>query len=117
MVSGGFLAATAFYVVVSAHNYTAEKRTYMTAIADLMAQGVPRDAIDAGWVWNGEHGFGRFKSETHYYKGWYRTRDYVVTVRQREPKYELLRRYSVPRWRIWGKAGLTVNVYGRPNEG
>ncbi len=112
LVSGGILAAMALYVVVSAHNYTAEKRTYMTAIADLVDQGIPRDTIDAGWVWNGEHGFGRFKSE-HYYKGWYRSRDYVVTVRQREQGYLLLRRYDVPRWQIWGRPGWTVNAYTR----
>ena len=48
-------------------------------------------------------------------KYWYRSRDYVIAGTTGEPDHVLLRRYSVPRWPIWGSTGPDVLVYG-PKE-
>jgi hypothetical protein len=114
VVVGGFLVAVmAAYSVASAHNHNAEKRTYLQAIRNLLAQGIPRDTIDAGWVWNGENAFGRYGRKITPGRDWYRSRDYVVTVRRYEPQYVLIHSYPVPRWQIWGKPGAVVHVYQR----
>lgn len=124
LASGAFLAGMAWYSIVNEHNHMAEKRVRAGAIIDLTAQGVPRDTIDPGWVFNGElyDRFGikvpkREKMDAAtaraiiFPKYWYRSRDYVVGTRG-EPDYVLLRRYPVPRWPIWGSTGPDILVYG-----
>lgn len=112
VVGGVFLAAMTIYSITSAHNYTAQKRARVDAIDWLLAQGIPRDTIDASWVFNGESAYGRFGSRTDAAKDWFRSRDYVVSTR-READYVLLRRFPVPYWSLWGRWGPDVLVHAR----
>jgi len=109
LAAGGvLLAGMAFYSIVTAHNYLAEKRVVVVAIDGLTARGVPRDSIDGSWVFNGDALYGRTGNSNF---DWYRSRDYIVGF-QMEPNYTLLRRYPVPRWPIWHSRGPDLLVHG-----
>lgn len=107
--SGAFLVAMAAYSIVNQHNHMAEKRVWVTAINDLVDQGVPRETIDATWIFNGADLYDRFGSDQG--RGWYRSRTYAVTTWPMNG-WTLLRRYTVPRWPIWGATGPDVLVHG-----
>ena len=108
-VSGVFLAGMAGYSIVNQHNHMAEKRVWAAAIDELVAQGIPRENIDAGWVFNGEKAYGRFGDMRSYQ--WYSKRDYTVGFRLGND-YPVLHNYPVPRWPIWGSTGPEIGVYG-----
>jgi len=115
VASGVLVAGMAWYSIVNEHNYMAEKRVWAAAINELVAQGIPRETIDATWIFNGEVSYGRFGTKTGASPDWYRSRDYVVGIWP-EPNYTLLHRYPVPRWPIWGSTGSAVLVYGPKAE-
>jgi hypothetical protein len=112
-VGGIIVLGTAWYSIVSGHNYTAERRVWATAIHDLVAQGVPRATIDGTWIFDGEElfGYGRSGQKTARFMRWYTRRDYVIGANSRprvgsvshDPSFELYRKYDVPRWRFWGR--------------
>jgi hypothetical protein len=112
ILGGIFLCGMAWYSVVNVHNLLAEKRVVMMALESLVREGVPRDSIDASWIFNGETLYGRYGSKNSEF-GWYKSRDYVIGA-WREPEYKLLRSYPVPRWSIWGLKGTDVFVWQRP---
>jgi hypothetical protein len=112
ILGGIFLCGMAWYSVVNVHNLLAEKRVVATALESLVKEGVPRESIDASWIFNGEALYGRYGSKRSEV-GWYKSRDYVIGA-WREPEYKLLRSYPVPRWAIWGSKGADVFVWRRP---
>jgi hypothetical protein len=78
-----------------------------SVVSSLVSQGIPRDTIDGGWIWNGDQLYGVFEKRKGYYRGWYRSRDYVVTDPPEHPPFRDSRGYKVP-----------VGKYGkeRPNH-
>jgi hypothetical protein len=116
-----FLAAMAIYSTANMHNHMVEKRARKDAIDWLLSRGVPRDTIDASWIFNGEPLSERYgtrpppdanahvRLKAMLSKEWYRRRDYVIATRD-EPNYQLLRKFPVERWPIWGGKGVDVLV-------
>lgn len=109
-LAAAVLCGSAIYVIVNEHNHMAEKRVWARALDDLLAEGIPRQTIDAGWVFNGPDLYGRFGSK----KGhkWYKSKDYLISTWS-EPNFELRRSYPVARWPLWGDGGSDVQVYRR----
>jgi hypothetical protein len=106
-----FICLMAGYSVLNVHNLLAEKRVIVKALDDLGKEGVPRDSIDASWIFNGETLYGLYGSKNSE-KGWYKSRDYVIGPWQ-EPDYKLVRSYPVARWSIRGLKGTDVFVWRR----
>jgi hypothetical protein len=110
-LSGMLIAGMMWYSVVNTHNYMAEKRVWAGAITDLVVEGVPREIIDGGWVFNGDSLYGRFGSKRA--RGsWMKSRDYWIRAMgcYGLEAYEIARRYPVPRWPIFGAQGPDLFV-------
>jgi hypothetical protein len=109
LLAAVLLTVMIFHSIIAAHNYTADKRTRSAAVAYLTAQGIPRDTIDATWVFNGEHAYANFGDRPG--RRWYRYRDYVVGPGW-QPKRKLLRSFTVPRWSLWSSRERRILVFG-----
>jgi hypothetical protein len=67
------LLCAAFFSLAATKDYLSEMRARLTALEQILRQGIARDNIDAGWVLNGWHLYGRVgaRRDSHAILSWY----------------------------------------------
>jgi hypothetical protein len=110
LVGVACLAGMGWYSITNMHNYAIEKRTVEKALSELLARGVPRETINAGWTFNGDQLYDRFRKKRP--SGpWLETEDFIISAHPRSG-FKLIATYPVNRWPLWGSKGSPVRVYG-----
>jgi hypothetical protein len=120
------VALSAAFSVVATHDHLATKRAHAAALDHIVAQGVPRDQIDAGWVFNGWHLHGKV-GNPRFLSTWHNEPLYLVNI-DFAPGYDVVAQFPVNRWLPWATKPEPVmllrrrpdhpNVYGprQPHE-
>jgi hypothetical protein len=109
-IMAGFatLAMMGLVTIGATHDYLAFKRTHWQAYARL-AQCVPTDRINAGWVANGASNFGRYGNPLDF-DTWYESPDYLVRAARRKRGYAIVETHPVERWLPWSQDAPPVLV-------
>ncbi|MBL8568751.1 MAG: hypothetical protein JNK84_06660 [Phreatobacter sp.] len=93
------IAATGLFSVLATHDFLSTKRAQAAALERLVAQGVPRDRINAGWSFNGWHLHGKV-GQPNRLSTWHNEPEYLILV-DRMPGYRVVDQVPVTRRLPW----------------